>query len=154
MESWEHDAHHAVRDTLTRYTWCGDFDDEAGFLANFVPDGVLEIKGDRVLEGHAGIRQLFDRGDAGSGGGAGSPGGPLRHHVSSIRIEIESPARARAWSYFTNLGPHGLDHWGRYADVLVPAESGGRWLFQHRRVSIDGASVDSVGFPGGVIPSR
>jgi len=152
MEDWEHAAHHAVRETLTRYTWSGDFDDEAGFLENFLADGVLEIKGDRILEGHDGIRQLFAPPDAGDRVGPSS--GPLRHHVSSIRIVIESPTRARAWSYFTNLGPHGLDHWGRYADVLVPHGSEGRWLFQHRRVSIDGASAESVAFPGGAIPSR
>lgn len=152
MEAWQHDAYHAVRETLTRYTWCGDFGDEAGFLSNFTRDATLEIKGDRVLEGHDGIRQLFAPG--GPSDPKASTGGPLRHHVSSIRIEIESATRARAWSYFINLGPHGLDHWGRYADELVPDEMAGRWLFHRRRVSIDGASADSVAFPGGALPSR
>lgn len=152
MENWKHIAHHAVRETLTRYTWCGDFDDADGFVQNFIPEGILEIKGDRTLVGHDGVRQLFTP-DAPGKGGDGGGGGPLRHHVSSIRIEIESSTRARAWSYFINLGPHGLDHWGRYADVLVPESDGDRWLFQHRRVSIDGASAASVAFPDGVAKS-
>lgn len=148
MEDWMHTAHHAVHDTLMRYTWCGDFDDADGFAANFQEDGVLEIKGDRTLVGHDGVRELFKPSSLAQAAGAG--GGPLRHHVASIRIEIESPTQARAWSYFTNLGPHGLDHWGRYADVLAPEPGGDRWLFKHRRVSIDGATPESVAFPNGL----
>jgi hypothetical protein len=156
MEDWKHTAYHAVYDTLMRYTWCGDFSDADGFVANFTPEGVLEIKGDRTLVGPDGIRTLFEP-DASTQGAPvpndsaqNTPSGPLRHHISSIRIEVGSPEQARAWAYFTNLGPHGLDHWGRYADVLVPEPNGDRWLFKHRRVSIDGASAVSVAFPSGI----
>ena len=93
---WEHEAWHAIRNTLTRYTWCGDFGDVEGFVACFTQDAVLQIKGGAVFEGHAGMRRL------GSGEGSTAapasraeptPRGPLRHHVSSIRIEVESPER-------------------------------------------------------------
>jgi hypothetical protein len=144
---WEHEAYHAVRNTLARYTWCGDFADEEGFVSLFTEDAVLSIKGGEVFEGHAGIRRLVRGAESNVGPGERTTRGPLRHHVSSIRIEIESRILARAWSYFINLGPHGLDHWGRYADELVP--DGDQWLFKRRRVSIDGASSNSLLFPNG-----
>ena len=140
MKKWQRRARTAVRDTIARYTWCGDFGDVDGFVACFAADAVLTIKGGETFEGHAGIRRL-------GGGGSGAPDrgdgqarrGPLRHHVSSVRIEVGSRDHARAWAYFLVLGPHGPDHWGRYADEFVPAGDGDIWLFHRRRVSIDGA---------------
>ncbi|MFI6315604.1 hypothetical protein ACIBEK_36310 [Nocardia fusca] len=41
----------------------------------------------------------------------------------------------RTAAYFQVLGPQGLDHWGRYRDLLVPHE--GRWRFRHRLVRVD-----------------
>ena len=147
IQDWEHEARHAVRNTLARYTWCGDFGDVEGFVACFTRDAVLRIKGGAVFEGHDGIRRL--------GAGEGSPApaskpadpGPLHHHVSSVRIELDSPELARAWSYFVTFGRHGPDHWGRYADELVP--QGDLWLFRSRRVSIDGAAQTSSQFADG-----
>jgi hypothetical protein len=147
MKDWEHEAWHAVRNTLARYTWCGDFGEVEDFVACFTGDAILSIKGGNVFEGPEGLRRLA------RGEGSSRPPreraamGPLRHHVSSVRIEIESAVHARAWSYFINLGPRGLDHWGRYADELIPVD--GLWLLRRRRVSIDGASPDSVLFPDG-----
>lgn len=147
MQDWEHDARHAVRNTLARYTWCGDFGDVEGFVACFTTDAVLRIKGGAIYEGHDGLRRL------GSGGGSPAPLGeratavPLHHHVSSVRIEVDSPELARAWSYFVTLGRQGPDHWGRYADEFVP--QGDLWLLRRRRVSIDGAAPTSTRFPDG-----
>jgi hypothetical protein len=36
----------------------------------------------------------------------------------------------------------GLDHWGRYRDVLVLVQD--RWLFAHRRVQVDAFSTESL----------
>jgi SnoaL-like domain len=148
MKNWEHDAYHQIRNTLTRYTWFGDFGDEEGFVSLFTPDAVLSIKGREVYEGTEGIRRLMSNAYSDRSPEQLAQSGPLRHHVSSIRIEIESEHLARAWSYFINLGPHGLDHWGRYADELVPGD--GIWLFRRRRVSIDGATDVSAQFPDGL----
>jgi hypothetical protein len=35
-----------------------------------------------------------------------------------------------------------VDHWGRYRDEIAPVD--GRWLFDHRRVSLDGRRPEST----------
>jgi hypothetical protein len=54
----------------------------------------------------------------------------LRHHVSSVRIFVDSPTRARADAYSIVLTPRGPDHSGRYRDRAVL--EGGRWRFALR----------------------
>jgi len=147
MKDWEHDAWHGVRNTLARYSWCGDFGDVEGFVACFTPDAVLRIKDGEVFEGHDGVRRLASGGGSSASQGDRASGGPLHHHVSSVRIEADSPSLARAWCYFVTLGRRGPDHWGRYADELVPSDE--RWLFRSRRVSIDGSAPTSFMFPDG-----
>jgi hypothetical protein len=148
VRKWERRARAEIRNTIARYTWCGDFGDVEGFVANFTEDAVLTVKDGGVFEGHTGLRRLA------SGEGSRAPAerlataGPLHHHVSSVRIEVESKQLGRAWAYFLVLGSHGLDHWGRYSDELVPVSE--RWLLRRRRVSVDGASVGSVHYPGGL----
>lgn len=148
MRKWERRAREEIRNTIARYTWCGDFGDADGFVACFTEDAVLTVKDGMVFEGHEGLRRLA-RGE----GTRMAPerlaeSGPLHHHVSSVRIEVESKQRGLAWAYFLVLGRHGPDHWGRYADELVPV--GERWLIRRRRVSVDGASAQSVPYPGGM----
>jgi ketosteroid isomerase-like protein len=141
-KKWERRARAEIRDTIARYTWCGDFGDVEGFVACFTDDAVLTIKDGAVFDGHEGLRRLA------RGEGSGAPPeelaerGPLHHHVSSVRIEVESKTRARAWAYFLVMGRHGPDHWGRYADEFVPVDR--RWLLHRRRVSVDGAAAGSV----------
>jgi|GEM_PF-297549 len=74
---------------------------------------------------------------SGSEGDAGSAPGRvfIRHFVTNLRFESVTPERIATSAYFAVLTAAGLDHWGRYRDVLVPAE--GRWLFAHRLVRID-----------------
>jgi hypothetical protein len=47
-----------------------------------------------------------------------------------------------ASSYFLALTNIGVDHWGRYRDVLVPVN--GRWLFASREAVADGFSPESL----------
>jgi hypothetical protein len=58
-----------------------------------------------------------------------------------VRFEEVTPERIRTAAYFAVLTAAGLDHWGRYRDVLVPAE--GRWLLAHRVVRTDAMILDS-----------
>ena len=146
MELWELAAREAIRDTISRYTWCGEFMDAAGFGACFAADAVLEIKGGETYRGRdaivgmiAGVRdRTRAAASAEYSAAAGAMPPVMRHFVANVRIELASPERARALAYFTVfLPPHGHDHWGRYADEL--ARDGERWRFTKRRVSVDGA---------------
>ncbi len=149
MEQWQHQAWHAIRDTIARYTWCGDFGEVEGYVGCFTTDAVLEIKHHQRFEGHDELRHLGAHGTATpSQSAARAAAGPRRHHVSSVRIEVPTPDTGKAWSYFLVLGRLGLDHWGRYSDELVPEAD--RWLLRRRRVSIDGVCPDSVVFPDGL----
>lgn len=140
VQLWELAAREGIRDTIARYTWCGEFMDAAGFADCFAPDAVLEIKGGATYRGRdeivgmlTGVRDRT-RADASAGG----PPAVMRHFVANLRIELLSAERARSFAYFTVfMPPHGHDHWGRYADEL--ACDGGRWRFVRRRVSVDGA---------------
>ena len=136
-----------IRHLISEYNWCGDFGDAEGFAATFAADGVLDVKGREPLRGHPmlldAVRNFFwlapdllarRRAD-----------GPFRHHVSSVRVQIDDANHAHARAYFLVLGAHGPDHWGRYTDTLTRED--GHWRFALRRVSTDGASVGSTHQP-------
>ncbi len=148
MEHWQLAAREAIRDTLAQYTWRAEFMEVEAFGLLFRADAVLEIKGGRRYRGREEIRGMLgatrERTQAGAPAASGAPV-VLRHHVSSIRIELAARDRARAFSYFAVFGPEGPDHWGRYADELEP--EGERWVFTHRRVSVDGAVPTSRLWP-------
>jgi hypothetical protein len=63
--------------------------------------------------------------------------------VSSIRFGLVTRTRVEVSSYFAVHTDVGLDHWGRYRDVLVPSDEG-RWLLAHKRISVDGFASDSL----------
>jgi hypothetical protein len=56
------------------------------------------------------------------------------HHVSSTRIDFETPDSAKVLSNWLALTDAGPDHCGRYEDRFVRV--GKRWLIKHRRVEI------------------
>jgi hypothetical protein len=150
VELWELAAREGIRDTIARYTWCGEFMDTAGFADCFTLDAVLEIKDGPSYRGREGVLAMIagvrERTREAAPAASAAPA-VMRHHVSSIRIELAGPDRARAFSYFAVFVlPHGHDHWGRYADELV-RESDGQWRFARRRVSVDGAVAASRLFP-------
>ena len=147
----------AVRDTLARYNHAGDRGRLDELAAQFTPDGILEIHGGDRLEGRAAIIEGLGGVVRRSSEGAAPSGLPpiIRHHVSSVLIHDVTPERAEAASYFAVLTRDGLDHWGRYRDVLVPFE--GRWLLAHRLVRTDAYAPGSkyarqpAAFPDGTM---
>jgi len=150
VELWELAARESIRDTIARYTWCGEFLDAAGFGDCFAPDAVLEIKSGETFRGREAIVGMLtgvrERTRAAAPPSTEGALPVMRHFVANIRIELESPDRARAFAYFTVfMPPHGHDHWGRYADTLV--RDGERWRFARRRVSVDGAVAASRMWP-------
>jgi hypothetical protein len=147
MEMWELVAREQVRDTVATYNHCGDrllLDEMA---ACFTPDGVLETKAGWTARGRAeiiarlgGVRELTAAtvgAEQARPAGPGPVGAPafIRHFVANLRFDAVAPDRIDTSAYFCVLTAAGVDHWGRYRDVLVPAE--GRWLFAHRTVRTD-----------------
>ncbi|MDT3443438.1 MULTISPECIES: nuclear transport factor 2 family protein [unclassified Pseudofrankia] len=163
MELWELAAREQVRDTVATYSHSGDRLRLEDLAACFTADGVLETKGGWTAHGRAEIiarlsgvqaltaattvpgREAGPRSASGpgpAGNGAASAGGGaadgrafIRHFVTNLRFESVTPDRITTSAYFAVLTVAGLDHWGRYRDVLVPVE--GRWLFAHRLVRTD-----------------
>ena len=141
MDDFELRAREAIRDLVARYNFLGDRGRIEELLALFVPDAWIEVEGRPRNEGIEGLRALF--------GGAirrpkeGTATWRIAHHVSSHCSDLEGTAtddseslRASGHSHYLVLSQHGLDHWGRYRDVYCGAS--GRWLFESRRVSVDG----------------
>jgi hypothetical protein len=143
MDAWELDVRESVRQTLADYTAATDRFDLGTLAACFEPDGVLVFHGGAApLTGPAAIQT----GLAAAVGRAADPTKPspthVRHHVSSVRFESVTRDRVEVSSYFAVYTQIGLDHWGRYRDVLVPV--GARWLFTQRRIAVDGFATNSL----------
>jgi hypothetical protein len=144
VQMWELVAREQIRATLARYNWSGDAGRPGELAETFCADGVLEIRGMAPLRGRADITAFL--------GGitvtepAGEPAGAVRrivrHHVANIWFTDVAPDRAHVWSYFTVVTAIGLDHCGRYRDVLVP-EAGG-WLIAQRKVTTDWVAAGST----------
>ena len=133
MDVWELAAREGVRDTIAHYNLAGDRGHVDDMMSLFAPDATLTIDG-VAHGGHAEILAVLSD--------AKSPHPELiRHFTSTLQIEVPAPDRANARCYFQVLTVNGLDHWGRYTDVLKCVD--GRWLFTSRSVRIDGAT------PGG-----
>lgn len=139
MESWELSARVAIGETLMRYAHCADTGRFAQLVELFSEDGVLEIEGREPLVGRAAILAFVTGTKASLAATLERP--YIRHHISSLLVELAAPDRATARSYFLAITERGPDHWGRYRDDLVL--SGERWLLQRRRVRVDGHSPTS-----------
>jgi len=138
MESWEIEAREAIRDTIARYAHAADTGRFADLVALFIEGGGLEIEGLPPLSGRNEILAFLTRQKLPAADEA-RPTRFIRHHVSSIRIEVTARDEASAKSYFLTLTERGPDHWGVYRDRF--ARVGDRWLFRQRRVKVDGRAT-------------
>lgn len=143
METWELVAREQIRDTLARYNWAGDGGCIDELAETFCVDGVLEIRGLRSLQGRSEIAEFLSgvTGDLATTTAGANVNTIVRHNVANMLFTELTPERAQVLSYFTVVTHVGLDHFGRYRDVLVPG--GGTWLINHRKVSTDWAAPDS-----------
>jgi len=139
VELWEVTAREQIRDTLARYAHCADSGRFEELVSLFTPDGVLEVDGHPARQGRDAILEFLGRTRTSLGATLERP--YIRHHISSLVVDVEGPAIARAASYFLAITQQGPDHWGRYRDRLVVDD--GRWLLAHRRVRPDGHSANS-----------
>jgi hypothetical protein len=134
VEPWELEAREAIRETIARYAHYADRGRFAELVALFTADGTLEIDGRPPLAGHAAILAFLASTQRSMGSTLAHP--YIRHHVSSLTVELHGPDDARAASYFLAITERGADHWGRYRDRL--GRVGEQWLFRHRHVRVDG----------------
>lgn len=132
-------ARELIRETLARYNHSGDRGRLQELAECFAPEGVLELRDDDLSTGPQEIEARLTRVVSGSRERAPRP--VVRHHVSSIEIQLESEEEAQVHSYFLVFTETGLDHWGRYDDRF--RRCGEHWLIAHRRVRIDGAADTS-----------
>lgn len=148
MELSELVAREAVRDLVARATWAGDRGRSVELAGLFALDGVLDVgdHGGRWEGRDEIVRQLDAVAERVAAAGAGP--GPVRHHVSSLVVEVTSAAEATASSYFLVLTGIGVDHWGRYRDRLAVGPDG-VWRFVERVVRVDGRAPGSLVVPGG-----
>ena len=140
MELWELAARGAIHETVARYAHLVDRGRIDELVELFTDDGTLEA-GDRPpATGRGAIREFFL--ETGKRLASASTRPLIRHHVSSLAVDVTGPDDATAESYFLALTERGPDHWGRYRDRFV--RRGSRWLFQHRRARTDGYAPGSV----------
>lgn len=134
-------AREAARELIARYTWAGDRGRGDELAELFTADGVLDVgEHGGLWAGRERIRAELDA--LAAAGGDGPNPGHVRHHVSSVRIEIVSATETAVGSYFAVYTRIGLDHWGRYRDRIVLDQ--GVWRFAERRVRVDGSSAESL----------
>ncbi len=141
VEMWELVAREQIRDTLARYNWSGDAGRLEGLAETFCADGVLEISGLEPLRGRSEIVAFL--GDVTRNVAVNIDVKPvIRHNVANVMFTGLTPGRAHVSSYFTVVTHIGLDHFGRYRDILVP--DGDTWLIKQRKVSTDWAAPNSA----------
>jgi hypothetical protein len=141
VEIWELSARESVRQTLADYTAATDRNRLDDVAACFAPDGALSFPGGTRLVGPTAIAA----GLATQVGGFRAGPVPLthvRHHISSVWFDSVGRDRVEVSSYFLVLTDIGVDHWGRYRDVLILLD--GRWLFASREALVDGFSENSL----------
>ena len=141
MEIWELVAREQIRDTLARYNWAGDAGRLDDLAETFCADGVLELRGFEPLRGRAEI-VAFLGGVTGNIAASVDVKPIVRHNVANVSFTGLTPEQAHVSSYFTVVTHVGLDHVGRYRDILVPDAD--TWLIKHRKVSTDWAAPNSA----------
>jgi hypothetical protein len=141
VQRWELVCRESVMQTLSDYTAATDSFDLVALAACFTVTGTLEYTGGRdPLIGpdqiETGLRSQLSR------PASGPRPSYVRHHVSSVRFARIAAFEVETSSYFLVLTDIGVDHWGRYRDVLVPVEN--RWLFASRKIKVDGFAPNSL----------
>ena len=130
---WELVARESIRDLVARYNANADSGRFDQVLECFADHAVMELDG-TPYSGHDEIRSIF----TGAAARVRSGSGPVlvRHHTSTLQIDIGGPDQASSRCYYQVLGAEGLDHWGRYLDTYGVV--GGSWKFVRRREFLDG----------------
>jgi hypothetical protein len=127
----------AIAATMARYATSVDSGDAVGVARTFAATARLEVSSGGVMRGRGAIEAFYDKaiGASRPDRAAGAPLPLLRHNLTTSRIDIESPTRARGRTYFMTLTAVGLDHAGVYTDVYGVED--GQWLFEDRIITVE-----------------
>lgn len=130
-------AREGIRHTMARYSVAGDEFDTATYISCFTDDAVLEFAhfpgiGDLRLEGRQAILDFVSGWfDAVKSGEAPVPGGFMRHHLTTCRIDFTGADRATAKTYCMEFNRNGAEHCGLYSDEFRCLD--GQWLIHRRK---------------------
>jgi hypothetical protein len=149
-------AREGIRQTIANYTVAGDRLRIEDFVAQFTEDGVLESEGmidsDAFhYRGRHELRAWLTRWSKPATGVKTHQATFVRHHLTTMQIELTGEDRARArtyWVAYTDIGP---DHAGSYLDEFHEVD--GRWLIAQRKVRMDWRSPQSL-FTTAIVYSR
>jgi hypothetical protein len=139
MDTWEIEARVAIQATMSRYTRFVDAGRPDQLSLLFADPMHYDMGGGRVVHSREELIATVE--DIKATFRTSEDFGRLRHHVSSVLVELLGPREAKATSYFLALSGAGPDHWGVYRDELSLV--GGDWLFARRVVTVEGASAVS-----------
>ena len=134
-ELWELVARESIRDLVARYNANGDSGRFDPMLELFADDATMELPAG-VHRGLQSIREFLEGVAKNTGGQPKARAKFIRHFTATHQIDVLSETEAKGRCYYVVLTDRGLDHWGRYVDEYRRID--GRWLFWHRRVTLDG----------------
>jgi len=138
VELWELVARESIRDLVARYNANADSGRFDQVLECFAPEAVMELDG-KPYRGRGEIRTVFT--SAAEMARRGPEPIIVRHHTSTLQIDVSGREDATSRCYYQVLSARGLDHWGRYLDRYGVID--GQWYFVHRREFLDGVVPDS-----------
>src|SRR3984957_19273242 len=116
VEIWELFAREHIRDTLARYNWAGD-GARLHDLADPAGGAVLDSHGSEPLRGRSEI-VAFLGGVTGNIAVSAGVKPIVRHNVANVLFNEVTRDEAHVSCYFTVVTHIGLDHFGRYRDIL------------------------------------
>ncbi|MFM1854729.1 MAG: hypothetical protein RLZ83_38 [Pseudomonadota bacterium] len=127
----------SITATMARYATSVDSGDAVGVAGTFTENARLEVSSGAVIHGRIAIEAFYDKviGPGRPDRQAGAAVPLLRHNLTTSRIEMDSPSRARGRTYFMTMSAFGLDHAGLYTDVFRCEE--GHWLLDDRTITVE-----------------
>lgn len=128
-------AREAIRDTLATYNVMGDRGMIEAYAATFTEDGILEAPGATVTGRDAIVRFVRDVAIPDLAKRVDGNPAPLRHNLTTSRIELKDADSAMASTYFFLLRAGRIEESGIYIDRFVRV--GERWLIAHRRIKME-----------------
>src|SRR5262249_2066221 len=128
-----------IRELVARYAHCADSGRFEELVALFAEDGLLQIDDREPLRGRDSILAFLA--STRSGIRESSAVRTIRHHVSSLRIDVSARDAATGSSSFLVVTQGGRDHGGGYRDRYGVSE--GRWVFAARQVRVEGTAPGS-----------